>query len=42
MKAAVYRRYGGPEVSEYTGVPAPKLSQNSLLVRVRASAFNPA
>jgi NADPH:quinone reductase-like Zn-dependent oxidoreductase len=42
MKAVVYRRYGGPEVLEYTNVPDPKLSQNSVLVRVRAAALNPA
>ncbi len=42
MKAVVYRRYGGPEVLEYTEVPEPKLSQNSVLVRVRAAALNPA
>jgi len=32
MKAVVYRRYGDPEVLEYTDVPDPKLSQNSVLV----------
>ena len=42
MKAVVYRRYGGPEVLEYTDVPNPKLSHNSVLVRVRAAALNPA
>jgi NADPH:quinone reductase-like Zn-dependent oxidoreductase len=42
MKAVVYRRYGGPEVLEYTDVPDPKLSQNSVLVRVRAAGLNPA
>jgi NADPH:quinone reductase-like Zn-dependent oxidoreductase len=42
MKAVVYRRYGGPEVLEYTDVPDPKLSQNSVLVHVRAAALNPA
>jgi NADPH:quinone reductase-like Zn-dependent oxidoreductase len=42
MKAFVYRRYGGPEVLEYTDVPDPKLSQTSVLVRVRAAALNPA
>src|ERR1700733_5567617 len=42
MKAIVYRRYGGPEVLEYIDVPDPKLSQNSVLVRVRAAALNPA
>jgi NADPH:quinone reductase-like Zn-dependent oxidoreductase len=42
MKAVVYRRYGGPEVLEYTDVPDPKVAQNSVLVRVRAAALNPA
>jgi NADPH:quinone reductase-like Zn-dependent oxidoreductase len=42
MKAVVYRRYGGPEVLEYTDVPDPKLAQNSVLVRVRGAALNPA
>jgi NADPH:quinone reductase-like Zn-dependent oxidoreductase len=42
MKAVVYRQYGGPEVLEYTDVPDPKLSYNSVLVRVRAAALNPA
>ena len=42
MKAVVYRHYGGPEVLEYTDVPDPKLSYNSVLVRVRAAALNPA
>ncbi len=42
MKAVIYRRFGGPEVLEYTDVPDPKLSQNSVLVRVRAAALNPA
>jgi NADPH:quinone reductase-like Zn-dependent oxidoreductase len=42
MKAVVYHRYGGPEVLEYTDVPDPKLAQNSVLVRVRGAALNPA
>jgi hypothetical protein len=42
MKAVVYRSFGGPEVLEYTNVPDPKLSQNNVLVRVRAAALNPA
>jgi hypothetical protein len=42
MKAVVYRSFGGPEVLEYTDVPDPKLSQNGVLVRVRAAALNPA
>jgi len=40
MKAVVDRSYGGPEVLEYTDVPDPKLSQSSVLVRVRAAALN--
>ena len=42
MKAVVYRQYGGPEVLEYTDVPDPKLSHNSVLVRIGAAALNPA
>jgi NADPH:quinone reductase-like Zn-dependent oxidoreductase len=42
LKAVVYRSFGGPEVLEYTDVPDPKLAQNSVLVRVRAAALNPA
>jgi NADPH:quinone reductase-like Zn-dependent oxidoreductase len=38
MKAVVYRRRGDPEVLEYADVPDPKLSQNSVPVRVRAAA----
>jgi NADPH:quinone reductase-like Zn-dependent oxidoreductase len=42
MKAIIYRQYGGPEVLEYAEVPAPKLSQNGVLIRVQAAALNPA
>jgi NADPH:quinone reductase-like Zn-dependent oxidoreductase len=42
MKAIIYRQYGGPEVLEYAEVPAPKLSQNGVLIRVKAAALNPA
>jgi NADPH:quinone reductase-like Zn-dependent oxidoreductase len=42
MKAIVYRRYGGPEVLEFAEVPEPKISQNDVLVRVKAAALNPA
>ena len=41
MKAVVDRRYGGPEVLEYTDGPEPKLSHDSVLLRVRAAALNP-
>jgi len=40
--SAVAHILGGPEVLDYTDVPDPKLSQNSVLVRVRAAALNPA
>jgi NADPH:quinone reductase-like Zn-dependent oxidoreductase len=42
MKAMVYHRYGGPEVLELVEMPEPKLSQNSVLVRIKAAAVNPA
>jgi NADPH:quinone reductase-like Zn-dependent oxidoreductase len=42
VKAIIYRRYGGPEVLELVEVPDPKLAQNSVLIRVKATALNPA
>jgi NADPH:quinone reductase-like Zn-dependent oxidoreductase len=42
MKAMVYRRYGGPEVLELAELPPPKTHVDSVLVRVRAAAVNPA
>ncbi|SMD26389.1 NADP-dependent oxidoreductase [Kibdelosporangium aridum] len=42
MKAMVYRRYGGPEVLEPAELPEPKTHVDSVLVRVRAAALNPA
>lgn len=42
MKAMVYRRYGGPEVLELAELPEPKTHVDSVLVRVRAAALNPA
>ncbi|MDR3670256.1 MAG: NADP-dependent oxidoreductase [Holophaga sp.] len=42
MKAAFYRRFGGPEVLLYGDLPEPKLAQNSVLIRVKAAALNPA
>ncbi|MFJ5224775.1 NADP-dependent oxidoreductase [Streptomyces sp. NPDC088400] len=38
----VYRRYGGPEVLEPAELPEPKTHFDSVLVRVRAAALNPA
>jgi NADPH:quinone reductase-like Zn-dependent oxidoreductase len=42
VKAIIYRQYGGPEVLELAEVPDPKLAQNSVLIRVKAAALNPA
>jgi NADPH:quinone reductase-like Zn-dependent oxidoreductase len=42
MRAMVYRRYGGPEVLELAELPPPKTHVDSVLVRVRAAALNPA
>ncbi|MCG6493230.1 NADP-dependent oxidoreductase [Kitasatospora sp. A2-31] len=41
MKAIVIRRYGGPEVVEYTELPDPKVGPDSVLVQVRAAGVNP-
>ncbi|MFJ5899424.1 NADP-dependent oxidoreductase [Streptomyces sp. NPDC093064] len=42
MKAIIYQRYGGPEVLELAEVEPPKVHVDSVLVRVRAAAVNPA
>lgn len=42
MKGVSYSRFGGSEVLEYGDLPEPKLSQNSVIVRVKAAAINPA
>ncbi|GAA2808269.1 NADP-dependent oxidoreductase [Crossiella cryophila] len=42
MRAMVYRRFGGPEVLEPADLPEPKTHLDSVLVRVRAAALNPA
>jgi len=42
VKAIIYRKYGGPEVLELAEVPEPKVAQNSVLIRVKAAALNPA
>jgi NADPH:quinone reductase-like Zn-dependent oxidoreductase len=42
MKGVSYRRFGGSEVLEYGDLPEPKLSQNSVIIRVMATAINPA
>lgn len=42
MKGVSYSRFGGSEVLEYGDLPEPKLSQNAVIVRVKAAAINPA
>ncbi len=42
MKGVSYSRFGGSEVLEYGELPEPKLSQNAVIVRVKAAAINPA
>lgn len=42
MKGVSYSRFGGSEVLEYGDLPEPKLSQNSVIVRVKAASINPA
>ena len=37
MKAAVYRKYGGPEVLQLTELDKPVPGENEILVRVHAS-----
>lgn len=40
MRAAWIARFGGPEVLEVREVPIPKINDDQVLVRVRASALN--
>jgi len=40
MKAAAFRRFGGPEVLEYLELPTPKPRPGNVLVRVLASGVN--
>jgi NADPH:quinone reductase-like Zn-dependent oxidoreductase len=40
MKAAVYHRYGPPDVVHIEEVPRPKPKANELLVRVRATTVS--
>jgi len=42
MKAAVYHRFGGPEVLEIVEVPQPKLFADQVRIRIKAAALNPA
>jgi NADPH:quinone reductase-like Zn-dependent oxidoreductase len=40
MRAALFRRHGGPEVMEIGEVPAPTPGPGEVRVRVRAAALN--
>ncbi len=42
MKAVVRARYGPPDVLELREVEKPELTDDSVLVRVRAASVNPA
>lgn len=41
MKAAVYSRYGPPDVVQITDVEKPVPTDNEVLIRVRAASVNP-
>jgi len=41
MKAAIYRRYGGPEVVQPEEVATPVLRANEVLIEVHAASVNP-
>jgi NADPH:quinone reductase-like Zn-dependent oxidoreductase len=42
MRAAVYRRFGGPDVVEVADVPRPAVGRDDVLVRVHASTVSAA
>ena len=42
MRAALFDRYGGPEVVRITEVPRPEPGRNDVLVQVRAAAVTSA
>ncbi|WP_405639607.1 NADP-dependent oxidoreductase [Streptomyces sp. NBC_00019] len=42
MRAVQYQSFGGPEVLEVVDVPDPKMFADLVLVRIEASALNPA
>src|SRR4029078_6707385 len=41
MKAVAYHRYGSPDVLQLQDVDTPKVGDDGVLVRVRASSVNP-
>ena len=42
MKAMVHDQYGSPGVLQFRDIPRPALTEDGVLVRVRASSVNPA
>ena len=40
MKAVIFNQHGGPDVLQYTDVPAPKIKANEVLIEVKACALN--
>jgi NADPH:quinone reductase-like Zn-dependent oxidoreductase len=42
MRAIIHHSYGGPEVLELAELPEPRVHVDSVLVRVKAAAVNPA
>lgn len=42
MKAIQYKRYGGPDVLETVDIPCPRPATDEVLIRIVASAVNPA
>ncbi len=41
MKAIVYERYGSPDVLELRNVEKPAVTDDGVLVRIRAASANP-
>jgi NADPH:quinone reductase-like Zn-dependent oxidoreductase len=41
MKAAVFDRFGGPEILRVADLPMPKVGPDEILIRIRSAAVNP-
>ncbi len=41
MKGISYSRFGGSDVLEYGDLPEPKLSQNTVIVRMKGRGHQP-